>query len=118
MPTEGPDDGVAAARAAAQRLNESEMVAEWEARCVSLEKERDTLLKDKERFGAQVQDLQTAKSELEASLQSKASDLAASKRETKSEQDKRLNAEADGKSQAERSSRLELEGDRLREEIR
>jgi chromosome segregation ATPase len=104
--------------AASDHLNIEAVLADLEARYATLEKERDHLHERSQVESERVISLENKAVALQNALSKAESVLAEVSRDSQIEKDKFLTVEAKQKMQQERITRLEEEGDNLREEIR
>jgi chromosome segregation ATPase len=104
--------------AVSDQRNKEAFLADLEARYVALESERDQLheraLRESERAAA----LEKRAVDLQHALSNAEMDLTKIGRDSQTDKDKALTAESQQKMLQERLTRLEEEGDSLREEIR
>lgn len=117
--TEGvPTTEWSEAVAAADHINNEAVLADLEARYAVLEKERDQLHERSKVESERVINLENKAVALQNALSKAESAFAEVRRDSQIEKDKFSTVEAQQKMQQERITRLEEEGDNLREEIR
>jgi hypothetical protein len=104
--------------AVSDQRNKEAFLADLEARYVAMERERDQLFDKAQSESERANFLEKRASELQNVLTHAEASKAELSRDCQMEKEKSLIAEAQQRMQQERLTRLEEEGDKLREEIR